>query len=138
RYINIFLWLPVANIFGSIIAKIQENMLRIDLAQIDRYGDTFFSAADTGYLIFLIIGIIGYFTVPSVANYIVHAGGANMLLHKTSSVLSNASTAAVSLTTTGAKSVLGVFTSSSSQKTSGNGARHSDEGGFMHDKLSGK
>jgi len=139
RYINIFLWLPVANIFGSIIAKIQENMLRIDLAQIDRYGDTFFSAADTGYLIFLIIGIIGYFTVPSVANYIVHAGGAHMLLHKTSSALSNASTAAVSSTTAGAKSVLGVFTSSSSQKqTSGNGARHNDEGGFMHDKLSGK
>src|SRR5690606_11460269 len=25
RYINVFLWLPVANIFGSIIGKIQEN-----------------------------------------------------------------------------------------------------------------
>src|SRR5690606_19834250 len=42
RYINVFLWLPVANIFGSILGKIQENMLRIDLAQIDESGDTFF------------------------------------------------------------------------------------------------
>lgn len=139
RYINIFLWLPVANIFGSIIAKIQENMLRIDLAQIERYGDTFFSAADTGYLIFLIIGIIGYFTVPSVANYIVHAGGAHMLLHKTSSALTIATSGAVSTTTGGAKSVFGMFTSSSSEKRSaGDTNRSSDNNGFMHDKLSGK
>jgi len=139
RYINIFLWLPVANIFGSIIAKIQENMLRIDLAQIERYGDTFFSAADTGYLIFLIIGIVGYFTVPSVANYIVHAGGANMLLYKTSSAFAGTARAATSATTAGAKSVSGMFTSSSSSKSSDGSATKPAEGnGFMHDKLSGK
>src|SRR5690606_701522 len=48
RYINVFLWLPVANIFGAIIARIQENMLRIDIEQIELYGDTFFSSSDTG------------------------------------------------------------------------------------------
>jgi conjugative transposon TraJ protein len=42
RYINIFLWLPVSNIFGSIIGKIQENMLKVDIAQVQNYGDTFF------------------------------------------------------------------------------------------------
>src|SRR3546814_4583646 len=72
RYINIYLWLPVANIFGTIIGKIQEKMLEMDLSQIAQNGDTFFTQADTGYLIFMIIGIVGYFTVPSVANYIVH------------------------------------------------------------------
>lgn len=139
RYINIFLWLPVANIFGSLIAKIQENMLRIDLAQIDRYGDTFFSAADTGYIIFLIIGIIGYFTVPSVANYIVHASGANALLHKASGAFIGTTTATVSSTASGAKSVLGMFSSSSNAKSSDTqGRKSSDENGFMHDKLSGK
>src|SRR5205814_3632722 len=46
RYINIFLWLPVANIFGSIIGKIQENMLKVDLQQIADAGDTFFSSTD--------------------------------------------------------------------------------------------
>ena len=107
RYINVFLWLPVANIFGSIIAKVQENMLRIDIEQIERYGDTFFSASDTGYIIFLIIGIIGYFTVPSVANYIVHAGGANMLLHKTSNVFTGAVSSATATTVGGARSALG-------------------------------
>lgn len=91
RYLNIFLWLPVANIFGGIMGKIQENMLKEDLQQIATNGDTFFSTTDTGYLIFMIIGIIGYFTVPSVANYIIHAGGGNTLLHKVTNVMSSTS-----------------------------------------------
>jgi conjugative transposon TraJ protein len=86
RYINIYLWLPVANIFGSIIGKIQENMLRIDIAQAQDYGDTFFSSTDVAYLVFMIIGIVGYFTVPSVANYIVHAGGGGALGQKVTSM----------------------------------------------------
>jgi len=138
RYINVFLWLPVANIFGSIIAKIQENMLRIDIAQIEQYGDTFFSSADTGYLIFLIIGIIGYFTVPSVANYIVHAGGANMLLYKTSNALSGTATAMSSTVASGARSATKAFSSSSPQERSApNQGNPHGRNDFMHDKLSG-
>ena len=78
RYINYFLWLPVANIFGAIIGKIQENMLKIDVSQITAQGDTFFSRTDAGYMIFLLIGIIGYTTIPSIANYIVFAGGGGL------------------------------------------------------------
>lgn len=89
RYINIFLWLPVANLFGGIMGKIQENMLKVDLQQIASNGDTFFSTTDTAYLIFMVIGIIGYFTVPSVANYIVHAGGGNTLLYKVSNMMTS-------------------------------------------------
>ena len=89
RYINIFLWLPVANIFGSIIGKIQEKMIALDIKQVETAGDTFFSSTDTAYLIFMIIGIVGYFTVPSVANYIVHAGGGNALLHKVTNLMSS-------------------------------------------------
>ncbi|OOQ61947.1 conjugative transposon protein TraJ [Mucilaginibacter pedocola] len=91
KYINVFLWLPVSNIFGAIIGKVQENMLRLDISQVQTAGDTFFSSTDTAYLIFLIIGIIGYFTVPSVANYIVNAGGGNGLLQKVNSMVSMAS-----------------------------------------------
>ena len=89
RYINIFLWLPVANIFGSIIGKIQEKMIALDIKQVETAGDTFFSSTDTAYLIFMIIGIVGYFTVPSIANYIVHAGGGNALLHKVTNIMSS-------------------------------------------------
>ncbi|WP_448698248.1 conjugative transposon protein TraJ [Mucilaginibacter sp. AW1-3] len=106
KYVNVFLWLPVANIFGAIIGKVQENMLKLDIQQVQSAGDTFFSSTDTAYLIFLLIGIIGYFTVPAVAGYIINPGGGNGLLNKVSTL---ASTAVISAG--GAFS--GAFTSSS-------------------------
>lgn len=102
RYLNVFLWLPVANIFGFVISKIQQNMLKEDLKQIATNGDTFFSTTDTGYLIFMIIGIIGYFTVPSVANYIVNAGGGNTLLYKVSNVMTNSARTSIRTVNSGA------------------------------------
>ncbi|TCD03172.1 conjugative transposon protein TraJ [Pedobacter psychroterrae] len=102
RYVNIFLWLPIANIFGSIIGKVQENMLRYDISQVNQQGDTFFSATDTAYLVFLIIGIIGYFSVPTVANYVVHAGGGNSIVSKVNSlVVGTASTSTRAVTGAG-------------------------------------
>lgn len=96
RYINIFLWLPVANIFGAVLGKIQEQMLRVDLSQIDQYGDTFFSRLDLGYMIFLLIGIIGYCTVPSIANEIVWVGGSDALTAKSTAAVAGTASAAAS------------------------------------------
>lgn len=79
KYINVFLWLPICNIFGAIVNTIQEQMIQLDINQIKAAGDTSFGATDTGYLIFLIIAIAGYFTVPSVAGYIVNAGSHSLL-----------------------------------------------------------
>jgi conjugative transposon TraJ protein len=94
RYVNVFMWLPVANIFSAILGKIQENMLKIDISQIGQQGDTFFSVNDSAYLIFMVIGIVGYFTVPNVAGYIVHAGGGNALLQKVTSIVSGTTSTA--------------------------------------------
>lgn len=149
RYINIFLWLPVANIFGAIIGRIQENMLKEDLSQIAAGGDTFFSTSDTAYLIFMIIGIIGYFTVPSVANYIVHAGGGNALLQKVTMVMSSSSRSVVSGGGSMAKDALGdgynrMSNSMSSFGGSGGyfggsgGSSGSETGGHLKDRISGK
>lgn len=84
RYINVFLWLPVANIFGAITGKIMENMLKIDIEQVRLSGDTFFSGADIGYIIFMIIAIVGYSTVPNVAGHIVNVGDRSALGDKIS------------------------------------------------------
>jgi conjugative transposon TraJ protein len=92
KYINVFLWLPVANIFGAIIGKVQENMLKLDISQVQTAGDTFFSSTDTAYLIFLMIGIVGYFTVPAVAGYIINPGGGNGLLNKITNLTNIAAT----------------------------------------------
>ncbi|MES2376055.1 MAG: conjugative transposon protein TraJ [Bacteroidota bacterium] len=87
RYVNVFMWLPVANIFGAIIAKIQVNM--ITLAQNGQLQGNEFGNTNTAYLIFLLIGILGYFTVPSIANYIMNVGG-HALFNKTSALASMA------------------------------------------------
>ena len=143
RYINIYLWLPVANIFGSIIGKIQELMLKLDLSQVQATGDTFFSRTDMSYLIFMIIGIIGYFTVPSVANYIVHAGGGGALAQKTTTLFSTSASSAVSKTSQGTAMVLdsmGNAAGKMSQSMSASSASSpyfEEKGNYMSDRLKG-
>lgn len=134
RYLNIFLWLPVANIFGGIMGKIQENMLKEDLQQIATNGDTFFSSTDTAYLIFMIIGIIGYFTVPSVANYIIHAGGGNALLQKVTTIMSTSARSTVSGGASMTRDVMGDAYSKVSNSMADQGAT----GGYFKDKIAGK
>ncbi len=136
RYINIFLWLPVANIFGSIIGKIQEKMIALDIQQVQDFGDTFFSSTDTAYLIFMIIGIVGYFTVPSVANYIVHAGGGNSLLYKVTNMMTSSSrTIAQGGTSTVTSMVKDVYGDAKNMMQAGFTSKGND---YFKDKISGK
>lgn len=143
RYINIYLWLPIANIFGAIISTIQEKMLVLDIGQIESTGDTFFSATDTGYLIFLVIGIIGYFTVPSVANYIVHAASGGALTYKVSSFFSSAAINTATATKVGvgmAADYLGDRAGKLFQSFSSNGTTSDyfpDGDNYQSDKLKG-
>lgn len=85
RYVNVFMWLPVANIFGAITSKILENMMNLDQS---------FSSS-VAYIIFMIISIVGYTTVPNVAGYIIQAGGKDTLLHKVNNMTRAAGTAAL-------------------------------------------
>lgn len=126
RYINIFLWLPVANIFGAIVAKIQLNMMLAD--------DSFITG--TAYLVFMVIAIMGYFTVPSVANYIVNAGGGNTLLYKVSSFGSTAGKAAVSTVSSGASMAADAFGNKASSM-SGNMSDNATSNQYFKDKIGG-
>ena len=143
RYINIYLWLPVANIFGSIIGKIQELMLKLDLSQVQATGDTFFSRTDIAYLIFMIIGIIGYFTVPSVANYIVHAGGGGALGQKVTSLFGSSASSVVRTSSNAvgmAADAMGDADrrmTSSMAATAGSSPYFADKGNYMNDRLKG-
>ncbi len=74
RYISIYLWLPVSDLFSSVLARIQVLMLQKDIEQLS--DPNFIPDGSNGvYITFLIIGIIGYFTIPTVANWIIQAGG---------------------------------------------------------------
>lgn len=158
RYLNVFLWLPICNIFGAVIGKIQENMLKIDLGQIAQQGDTFFTRTDLAYMVFLIIGIYGYTTVPSIANYIVFVSSGDALTGKVSRTFGNATGTAAGTTAAAGVAVgqraldgLGNLTSApgdiyqgSQQQSSGSGAgaaagrAYGKVSSYLKDKLSGK
>ncbi|MNK71854.1 hypothetical protein D3C87_913170 [compost metagenome] len=75
RYISVYLWLPVADIFSAILAKIQTLIIEKD---IEMLADPNFipDTSNTVYIIYMVIGIVGYFTVPTVTGWIIQAGGA--------------------------------------------------------------
>jgi conjugative transposon TraJ protein len=144
RYVNIFLWLPIANIYGSILGKIQENMLKLDISQIDGQGETFFSSTDIAYLIFLVIGIVGYFCVPSVANYVVHAGGGNAVVQKVNSIITGTTSAGMRAGSAGAGMAADALGNQAREMRQGYAAESTgdyfQDSGSSHqrDKLSGK
>ena len=75
RYIQIYLWLPVSDLFSTILAKIQILMLQNDIQAIQTDPNFSVEASNGVYIVFLIIGIVGYFTIPTVAGWIIQAGG---------------------------------------------------------------
>lgn len=76
RYISVYMWLPVSDLFSSMLAKLQVLMLQNDIAELQGNPDYSLDNSNSVYIIFMLIGIIGYFTVPTVAGWIVQAGGA--------------------------------------------------------------
>lgn len=75
RYVSVYLWLPVADLFSAMLAKIQSLIIERD---IEMLADPTFipDTSNTVYIIFMIIGIVGYFTIPTVTGWIIQAGGA--------------------------------------------------------------
>ena len=63
-------------IFSSMLAKIQELILKHDITQLQNDPTYTIDASNGVYLVFMIIGIIGYFTIPTVAGWVIQAGGA--------------------------------------------------------------
>lgn len=76
RHISIYLWLPAADLFSSMLAKIQELILKHNITQLQNDPTYTIDASNGMYLVFMIIGIIGYFTIPIVAGWVIQVGGA--------------------------------------------------------------
>lgn len=75
RYIQIYLWLPVSDLFSTILAKIQILILQNDIEAMQADPNFSVEASNGVYIVFLVIGIVGYFTIPTVAGWIIQAGG---------------------------------------------------------------
>lgn len=74
RYISVYLWLPVSSILTALLTKIQVLMVQKDIEALSNPS----YLPDSGswyYIVFFLIGIVGYFCVPTVAGWIIEAGG---------------------------------------------------------------
>jgi len=74
RYISVYLWLPVSSILTALLTKIQVLMIQKDISALSDPN----YLPDSGswyYIVFFLIGIVGYFCVPTVAGWIIEAGG---------------------------------------------------------------
>jgi hypothetical protein len=92
-------------------------MLQLDIAQLQATGQTTFGSTDAAYLIFLILAIVGYFTVPSVANYIINAGSMGGHLSKTTNQF-NSAVNATSTVIAGAATEIGAAVGQAMEKWS--------------------
>lgn len=75
RYISVYLWLPVSDLFSSILARLQSLMLQADIERMQTDPNFSLDNSDAIFIVFMIIGIIGYFTIPTVSGWIIQAGG---------------------------------------------------------------
>ena len=90
RYVQIYMWLPVSDLFSSVLARIQVLMLQKDILEMQTNPAYSVEASNGVYIIFMIIGIIGYFTIPTVAGWIIQAGGAGNYTRNISNVAGRA------------------------------------------------
>ena len=76
RYISVYLWLPISDLLGAMLAKIQTLVLQSEMEMIrDPLSALSPDGSTAVYLVFMLIGLVGYFCVPTVANWVVQAGG---------------------------------------------------------------
>lgn len=97
RYVSIYLWLPVSDMFSSILARLQILMLQNDISELQNNPNYSIDASNSLYIIFMIIGIIGYFTVPTVAGWIIQSSGVGSYGRNVSSTSSKMGGAAGSI-----------------------------------------
>lgn len=72
RYIHLSLWLPVANILQVMVNSIEIHMSNLQIASLNGGGD---DASIWFMIMFYIIGLIAFTTVPTVSGWVVEAGG---------------------------------------------------------------
>ena len=79
NFITISLWVPVANIFGTIMNTFQIQMLQGDIDRLNSGAGV--DSADFGYLVFLCIAIAGYLLIPYITDMLLAASGAGNMAH---------------------------------------------------------
>jgi conjugative transposon TraJ protein len=75
RYVQITLWFPLANILGSIVTYLQGKVIALQVLEMQSNVPQEAASGDTIYIVFMIIATLSYFTVPTIAGYIISSSG---------------------------------------------------------------
>lgn len=59
RYISVYLWLPVSDLFSCMLAKLQVLMLQNDILELQNNPGYSLDNSNSVYIVFMLIGIIG-------------------------------------------------------------------------------
>lgn len=100
KYISVYLWLPISDLFGAMLARLQVLSLQKDLELMRTDPFYMFDSSNMVYLVFLAIGIFGYFTIPSIASWVVQASGFgtyNRMVTRAGSTVKNVVTGTVGM-----------------------------------------
>lgn len=100
KYISVYLWLPISDLFGAMLARLQVLSLMKDLELMRTDPFYMFDSSNMVYLVFLAIGIFGYFTIPSIASWVVQASGFgsyNRMVTRAGSTVKNVVTGTVGM-----------------------------------------
>ena len=75
KYISIYLWLPISDLFSAIIARLQTLSLRYDAEMMAQDYNWYFDTSNTVNLVFMLVAVCGYLCIPSIASWVVQANG---------------------------------------------------------------
>ena len=75
KYISIYLWLPISDLFSAIIARLQSLAMRHDADLMAGGYNWYVDWSNSLNLIFMLVAVCGYLCIPSIASWVVQANG---------------------------------------------------------------
>jgi conjugative transposon TraJ protein len=106
RYAQITLWLPLANILGSIVGYLQGKVIALQVLEMTNNVPDEAASGDIIYLVFMIIATLSYLTIPTIAGFIVSSSGVGHALQRMTN-MATATTLGVGLPVAGAVGAAG-------------------------------
>ena len=88
RYVQISLWFPLANILGTIVTYLQGKVITLQYLEITNNVPDEAQSGELIYMVFMIIATLSYFTIPTIASYVISSSGVGSALQRMTSLSS--------------------------------------------------
>lgn len=88
RYAQISLWLPLANILGTIVSYLQGKVITLQYLELANNVPDEAQSGDMIYIVFMIIATLSYLTIPTIGSYIISSSGVGSALQRMTSLSS--------------------------------------------------